>query len=137
MFDFDELLKLGAFSQLIPIWHVLFFIASLLPFLLLNRVKICLLITYLFSYYLGFMVIFGEHIASSGSMQLFVLYALSGLGIAIFFVATIFNEAPEQTEKSWLRYSRPAGDQETPIAGQHKPVEPAATVARRSGKENR
>jgi len=34
MFDIDELLKLGIFNQLIPVWQILFFIASLLPFLL-------------------------------------------------------------------------------------------------------
>jgi hypothetical protein len=32
MFDTDELLKLGIFNQLIPIWQVLFLIASLFPF---------------------------------------------------------------------------------------------------------
>ena len=68
MFDIDELLKLGIFNQLIPVWQILFFIASLLPFLLWNRVKICLLITYLFTFYLGFMIIFGEHLAKAGSM---------------------------------------------------------------------
>ena len=52
MFDIDHLMKLGVFNQsLIPIWQIFFFIASLLPFLLLNRVKICLLITYPFSDY--------------------------------------------------------------------------------------
>jgi len=74
MFDIDHLLQLGVFNQLIPIWQVFFFIASLLPFLLWNRVKICLLITYLFTYYLGFMVQWGDYISHSGSMQPFVLY---------------------------------------------------------------
>jgi hypothetical protein len=92
MFDIGHLMQLGVFNQLIPIWQVFFFIASLLPFLLWDRVKICLLITYLFTYYLGFMVQWGDHIANSGSMQPFVLYSLSGLAIAVFFVATIFTE---------------------------------------------
>src|SRR5437899_166827 len=35
MFDINHLLELGVFSQLIPIWQVFFFIASLFPFLLL------------------------------------------------------------------------------------------------------
>ena len=48
MFDIDNLMHLGVFNQLIPIWQVFFFIAGLLPFLLMDRVKICLLITYLF-----------------------------------------------------------------------------------------
>ncbi len=98
MFDIENLMHLGVFNQLIPIWQVFFFIASLLPFLLCNRVKICLLITYMFTYYLGFMVQFGDYISTSGSMQPFVLYSLSGLAIAVFFVATIFTEQPEKTK---------------------------------------
>ena len=94
MFDLDNLLHLGVFNQLIPVWHVFFFIASMLPFLLFNRVKICLLITYLFTFYLGFMVQWGDYLASTGSMQPFVLYSFSGLAIAVFFVATIFTEKP-------------------------------------------
>ncbi len=95
MFDLDHLLQLGVFNQLIPVWHVFFFIAGMLPFLLFNRVKICLLITYLFTFYLGFMVQWGDYIASTGSMQPFVLYSFSGLAIAVFFVATIFTDKPE------------------------------------------
>ena len=75
MFDLDNLLQLGVFNQLIPVWQVFFFIASLLPFLLWNRVKICLLITYLFTYYLGFMVQWGDYLSTSDTMQPFVLYS--------------------------------------------------------------
>src|SRR3990170_181012 len=98
MLDIENLLELGVFNQLIPIWQVFFFIASLLPFLLWNRVKICLLITYMFTYYLGFMVQWGDYISNMGSMQPFVLYSLSGLAIAVFFVATIFAEGSEKTK---------------------------------------
>ena len=41
MFDIETLMQLGVFNQLIPIWQVFFFIAGLLPFLLMDRVKIC------------------------------------------------------------------------------------------------
>ncbi|MBM4260996.1 MAG: hypothetical protein FJ145_06070 [Deltaproteobacteria bacterium] len=90
MFDY------AIFTQAIPIWQVLFFIAAMLPFLLWNRVKICLLITYLFTYYLGFMAQWGDYIDSNGSMQPFVIYAFSGVLIAVFFVATIFHEGTER-----------------------------------------
>lgn len=128
MFDVEGLLKLGVFNQLIPIWQVFFFIASLLPFLLWNRVKICLLITYLFTYYMGFMVQWGDYISTTGSMQPFVVYALSGLAIAVFFVATIFTERPENTKVRWVRYS-PMGDEDGPLAMARKdPVEVAVNV---------
>jgi len=128
MFDIDHLLRLGVFSQLIPVWQIFFFIASLLPFLLLNRVKICLLITYLFTFYLGFMVQWGDYIASMGSMQPFVIYSFSGLAIAVFFVATLFNEAPEKTKLRWFRFARP-DNQGDPISARHRdPVEMAVNI---------
>jgi hypothetical protein len=136
MFDIDHLLQLGVFNQLIPIWQVFFFIASLLPFLLWNRVKICLLITYLFTYYLGFMVQWGDYIANSGSMQPFVLYSLSGLTIAVFFVATIFTEGAGQTKVRWVRY-RPNTEANPGPAHPTDPVEIAINVTPASDSENR
>jgi len=123
MFDLDQLLKLGVFNQLIPIWQVLFFIASLLPFLLWNRVKVCLLITYLFTYYLGFMVQWGDYIASTGSMQPFVLYAFSGVLIAVFFVATIFSE-DSKSPKPATRFNNPGDAKQT----RRDPAETAVNV---------
>jgi len=129
MFDIDNLVHLGVFNQLIPIWQVFFFIASLLPFLLWNRVKICLLITYMFTFYLGFMVQWGDYISNTGAMQPFVLYSLSGLAIAVFFVATIFTEQPEKTKVRWVRYSQQANDEERAARMRHAdPVEAAINV---------
>ncbi len=131
MFDIDHLMSLGVFNQLIPIWHVFFFIAGMLPFMLFNRVKICLLITYLFTFYLGFMVQWGDYIASTGSMQPFVLYSFSGLAIAVFFVSTIFNEPAEQPKVHWMTYqsTRRRSAAEPP----HDPLEDAITVTPSSG----
>ena len=131
MFDIDNLMKLGVFNQLIPIWHIFFFIAWMLPFMLFNRIKICLLITYLFTFYLGFMVQWGDYIASTGSMQPFVLYSFSGLAIAVFFVSTIFNEPVEQPKGHWMRYQRTV----RPSAAEprHDPLEEAITVTPSSG----
>ncbi len=136
MFDIDHLLQLGVFNQLIPIWQVFFFIASLLPFLLLNRVKICLLITYLFTYYLGFMVQWGDYIAHSGSMEPFVLYSLSGFAIAVFFVATIFTEGTEPKKIRWVRYSRSAHGQASAMRNAPDPVEIAIDVTGGSDPES-
>ena len=136
MFDIDHLLQLGVFNQLIPIWQVFFFIASLLPFLLWNRVKICLLITYLFTYYLGFMVQWGDYLAHSGSMQAFVLYSLSGLAIAAFLVATIFAEGSDKTKIRWVRYSRPNSEETSGPPSPRDPVEMAINVTHAFDPEN-
>lgn len=130
MFDIEHLMALGVFNQLIPIWQVFFFIAGLLPFLLLDRVKICLLITYLFTFYLGFMVQWGDYLASTGSMQPFVLYSLSGLAIAVFFVATIFTDAQKSAQVRWVRYGQSDDPQEGAPGAQRRrdPVEIALNV---------
>ena len=129
MFDIENLMQLGVFNQLIPIWQIFFFIAGLLPFLLLDRVKICLLITYLFTFYLGFMVQWGDYLASNGSMQPFVLYSFSGLAIAVFFVATIFTESPKNAKVRWVRYGRPSDDADgEPVARGRDPVDVAINV---------
>ena len=132
MFDLDHLLQLGVFNQLIPVWHMFFFIAALLPFLLFNRVKICLLITYLFTFYLGFMVQWGDYLASTGSMQPFVLYSFSGLAIAVFFVATIFTEKPEQDTVPWA--GRSQSQHENVAAAEYRgdPLDHAVNVTQTS-----
>ena len=110
---------------------------SLLPFLLWNRVKICLLITYLFTYYLGFMVQWGDYIASTGSMQPFVLYSLSGVAIAVFFVATIFTEKPDNAKVRWVRYGSPDADDDPANSRRRDPVELAVNVTHASDSESR
>jgi len=138
MFDIENLMQLGVFSQLLPIWQVFFFIAALLPFLLMDRVKICLLITYLFTFYLGFMVQWGEYLSSTGSMQPFVLYSLSGLAIAVFFVATIFTDPPKNSVR-FVRYRPSPGDKDDDrfTAPSRDPVDLAVNVSQISENENR
>ncbi len=128
MLDLDHLLQLGVFNQLIPVWHVFFFIAGMLPFLLFNRIKICLLITYLFTFYLGFMVQWGDYIATTGSMQPFVLYSFSGLAIAVFFVATIFTERPEKDKVPWMGHSRSQHDNVPATEDRGDPLDHAVNV---------
>jgi hypothetical protein len=71
-------------------------------------------------------------------MQPFVLYALSGLTIAVLFVATIFTEGgPEQTRVRWVRYARSSGDDASSEMGQRDPVEMAVNVTQVSDTEVR
>lgn len=139
MFDIDNLMQLGVFNQLIPIWQVFFFIAGLLPFLLMDRVKICLLVTYLFTFYLGFMVQWGEYLSSTGSMQPFVLYSLSGLAIAVFFVATIFNDPTPKAKVRWVRYAEPNDEaiDDAARGRRRDPVEMAVNVTHVPENESR
>jgi len=92
MWDVETLLALELPNHLISIWQVFIYIGLMLPCLLLQRVKLCLLITYLFAYYLAFLVYWGDAIAQAGSMMPFAVYALSGLAIVVLFVAASFSE---------------------------------------------
>jgi len=105
----------------------------------MDRVKICLLITYLFTFYLGFMVQWGEYLSSTGSMQPFVLYSLSGLAIAVFFVATIFTDPKPNTRVRWVRYGDANGEaiDEPAMARRRDPVEMAVNVTQASENESR
>jgi hypothetical protein len=96
MFDVDRLVELGLFSQMIPIWQVFFYVAVMVPFLLLDRVRLCLLITYLFTFYLGFMVQWGDYLAANESLLPFFLYAFSGIFVTVVFVILVFRDESPQ-----------------------------------------
>jgi hypothetical protein len=96
MFDVEQLVKLGLFSQMIPVWQVFFYIAALVPFLLFDRIRLCLLITYLFTFYLGFMVQWGDYLATTGSLVPFFGYAFGGIVLTVLFVILFFRDkSPE------------------------------------------
>jgi hypothetical protein len=103
MFDVENLLQLGLLHHMIPVWQVFFFLLALLPFLLWNQVRLCLLITYLFTFYLGFMVQWGDHLAAAGALFPFFLYAFSGIVVTVVFVVLIFREEGLVLPKSWKR----------------------------------
>ena len=74
--------------------------------------------------------------STTGSMQLFVLYSLSGLAIAVFFVATIFTDQPERTKVRWVRFSQQSDDEERPPRMRPSdPVEAAINVTHVSDTE--
>lgn len=92
MFDVGTLLNLELPNHLISVWQVFLYIAIMIPCLLFQRTKLCLLITYLFTYYLAFLIYWGDFIAAAGSMAPFALYTLSGLAIVVLFVASSYSE---------------------------------------------
>lgn len=92
MFSAERLLQLELFNQVVPMWQVFFFIAALVLFLLFNRVKTCLFLSYLFTFYLGFIVQWGDYLASAGALGPFVMYAMSGILVSILFVVLVFRD---------------------------------------------
>jgi hypothetical protein len=103
MFDAEKLLQLGLFNQVVPVWQVFFFIVVLIPFLLLNRMKICLFLLYLFTFYLGFVVQWGDYLASAGAMLPFMLYAFSGIFVSVVFVLLAFKDEGFRISQLWKK----------------------------------
>jgi hypothetical protein len=87
---------MGLPSQVISVWQVFPYVALTIFFLLLQRIKLCLLISYIFTYYLAFVTYWGELIANAKSMAPFFIYTMCGLAIVVLFVAASFTEKPGQ-----------------------------------------
>jgi hypothetical protein len=86
MFDVDHLVQLGLTESLVSIWQVLLYVLLMVPCLLLGRAKLALLITYLFVYYLTFLVYWKGLIMTSPSLVPFGMFIFSGLAIVVLFV---------------------------------------------------
>ena len=100
MFNVETLLGLGLTNQVVSIWQIFIYILIMIPFLLLQRVKLCLLVTYLFAYYLAFLIYWGDFIVNAGSMAPFLLYTFCGVAIVVLFVAASFYERPPKADDS-------------------------------------
>ncbi|HXG51522.1 MAG TPA: hypothetical protein VNN77_08985 [candidate division Zixibacteria bacterium] len=107
MFSVDKLLQLGLFNQVIPMWQVFFYIGVLVPFLLCRRIKTCLFLTYLFTFYLGFLVQWGDYLAQAGALLPFALYALSGIFVSLVFIILVFKEEGFSVSFGWRRRPSP------------------------------
>lgn len=62
-----------------------------------------MLITYLFTFYLGFIVQWGDYLAASGSLLPFFLYAFSGIFVTVVFVILVFRDEAPQLKLSFMR----------------------------------
>ena len=98
MLEVDTLLSLGLPSQLVSVWQVFLYILITIFLLLFGRTRLCLLVTYLFAYYLAFLIYWGDFIAESGSLTPFAIYALSGLAIVVLFAAASYAERSQTKE---------------------------------------
>jgi hypothetical protein len=99
MLEVDTLLNLGLPNQLVSVWQVFLYIIIMVFLLLFGRSRLCLLVTYLFAYYLAFLIYWGDFIIQSGSMMPFAIYALSGLAIVVLFAASSYSERTKTKEE--------------------------------------
>lgn len=98
MFDAETLLGLGIRNHVISIWPVFVYVLLMMPFLLGHRVTLCLLITFLFTYYWAFLFYWGDYIATTDSMAPFFLYLVCGLAVvALSVVASLYQQASKES----------------------------------------
>jgi uncharacterized membrane protein YphA (DoxX/SURF4 family) len=78
--------------QLLTIWELLVYLAILIPALLLRRLKFCLLLSFMFTYYLAFLLYWGDFIDRTPSRFSFLAYVLSGFLVVALVVLESFKE---------------------------------------------
>lgn len=64
----------------IPAWQMAFFIVLISVFILVKRIKLCLMTTFLFTFYWSYFLYWGDTIASFGKLPyISSLYLVSGM----------------------------------------------------------
>ena len=87
--------QLGQVELVIPAWQMALYVSIISIFMLVRRVKVCLLSTYLFTLYLGFYLYWREFfsIARSSGLALSAYLICGMLTVALAMVA-LFQEEP-------------------------------------------
>jgi hypothetical protein len=62
-----------------------------------------LFLIYLFTFYPGFIVQWGDYLSSAGAMAPFILYAFSGILVSVAFVVFVFREEGMRFGLNWRR----------------------------------
>ncbi len=105
MIDFETMSDLGLTSLLLPAWPVMLYVVLMSLFVLMHRIRLCLLTSYLFTFYWGFSLHWSDFfIAGSGFTLAFIVYSVAGLAIAALFIAASFSgtSSPKETSAECL-----------------------------------
>ena len=91
--DVTPLQSLGAVSLTIPAWQMAVFVGIMSVFLLLGRLQLCLLTTYVFVLYWGFVLYAPSFIgAAGGDTAALVVYLLCGLAVTVLTIVAFFKQ---------------------------------------------
>lgn len=96
---FEALLNSELLRQLLSVWEVFLYVGILVPALLLRRVKFCLLVSFMFTYYLAFLLYWGDYIERSPSALAFFAYLISGVAVVALVVVESFKEQASKKSK--------------------------------------
>jgi len=88
MVELETLLDPRLTNLLLPAWPVMLYVVLVSGFVLMRRLLPCLLTTYLFTFYWGFLLHWADFIPSGTYLAAFVMYIVSGLLIACLIIST-------------------------------------------------
>jgi hypothetical protein len=94
MVDSETLVSLGMSGYLLPGWTVILFVTLSSIFVLMRRIPLYLLTTFLFTVYWGFILYWGEHLSGISSymtLRAFAVYIFSGLAITSLAIIACFR----------------------------------------------
>jgi hypothetical protein len=77
----------------IPAWQMAIFIFTISVFMLIQRIKLCLITTFLFTFYWAFFLYWGEVLASFGKFPFVAaLYLVSGVIYTVLTLIAFYRE---------------------------------------------
>ncbi len=94
MIDSETLISLGMSGYLLPEWIVILFLILSSIFVLMRRIHLYLLTTFVFSVYWGFILYWGEDLSGISSymtLRAFAVYIFSGLAITSLAIIACFR----------------------------------------------
>ncbi len=100
MVDLETLLDLRLTSLLLPAWPVMLYVALVSVFVLMRRIRLCLLTTYLFTFYWGISLHWGAFLSTGTYLTAFIVYTICGVAVAGLAIAASFSEPARDKRQS-------------------------------------
>ncbi len=95
MSEIETLFGLRFTSPVLLAWPVMLYVFLVSLFVLMRRIMLCLLVTYLFTFYWAFSLHWGAFLASGVYSAAFAMYTICGLAIpGLIAMASYFSAGP-------------------------------------------
>ncbi len=92
MVEVGTLLELRLTEMLLPAWPVMLYVVLVTLSVFMGRRQLCLLISYLFTFYWGFSLHWGAFLSSGTYLIAFTVYTICGLLIAVAAIVVLLSK---------------------------------------------
>ena len=103
MVEVETLEALGLTGLVLPAWPVMLYALLVSLFVLIRRIQLCLLTTFLFTFYWGFYLNWGPSIANGTNLVTFAGYVICGLAIIALIIVM---DIPDHNEQNQFQLER-------------------------------